>query len=71
MLVLVYHLQKNKERIQKFKEAVDLWYIYQSKLDKAGMTYGDFNDLTRRTTSDEILHDKAFNIYKSPKYYGY
>ena len=27
--------------------------------------------LTRRTASDEILRDKAFNIAKHPKYDGY
>ena len=35
------------------------------------MAYGDFKDLTRRTASDKILHDKAFNIAKNPKYNGY
>ena len=35
------------------------------------MAYGDFKDFTRRTASDEILRDKAFNIAKSPKYDGY
>ena len=25
------------------------------------MAYGDFKDLRRRTTSDKVLHDKAFN----------
>ena len=30
------------------------------------MAYGDFKDLTRRTASDEILRDKAFNITKNP-----
>ena len=35
------------------------------------MAYGDFKDLTRRTGSDKILHDKAFNIAKNPKYDGY
>ena len=35
------------------------------------MVYGDFKDLTRRTASDKILHDKAFNIDKNPKYDGY
>ena len=57
---------KNKERMQKFKETGDSRYIYQNELDKAcfqhEMTYGDFKDLTRRTASDKILHDKAFNI---------
>ena len=35
------------------------------------MAYGDFKDLTRRTASDKILHDKAFNIAKNPKHDGY
>ena len=35
------------------------------------MTYGDFKDLTRRTASDKILREKAFNITKSLKYDGY
>ena len=35
------------------------------------MTYGDFIDLTRRTTYDKILRDKAFNITKNLKYDGY
>ena len=30
-----------------------------------------YKDLTRRTTSDKILRDKAFNIAKNPKYDGY
>ena len=66
---------KNKERIQKFKETGDTSYIYKNKLDKAcfqhDMAYGDFKDLKRRTASDKILRDKAFNIAKSPKYDGY
>ena len=35
------------------------------------MTYGNFEDLTRRTASDKILHDKTFNIAKKLKYNGY
>ena len=35
------------------------------------MVYGVFKDLTRRTASDKILRDKAFNIAKNPKYDGY
>ena len=69
--MLVDHLQKNKERIQKFKETGDSRYIYQNELDKAcfqhDMAYGDFKDLTRRIASDKILRDKAFNIAKNPK----
>ena len=35
------------------------------------MTHGDFKDLTIKTASDKILHDKAFNIAKNPKHDGY
>ena len=35
------------------------------------MAYGDFKDLKRRTASNKILADKAFNIAKNPKYDGY
>ena len=35
------------------------------------MAFGDFKDLTRRTASDKILRDKAFNIAKNPKHDGY
>ena len=35
------------------------------------MAYGDFEDLTRRTASDKILHDKAFHIAKNPKHDEY
>ena len=65
---------KNKERIQKFKETGDTSYIYKNEIDKARfhyeMAYGDFKDLKRRTCSDKILRDKAFNIAKNPKYDG-
>ena len=33
--------------------------------------YPDFKDLTRRTASDKILRDEAFNFAKSPKHDGY
>ena len=35
------------------------------------MAYGDFKDLARRTAPDKVLRDKAFNIAKTSKYYGY
>ena len=34
------------------------------------MAYGDFKGL-KRTFSDKVLRDKAFNIAKNPKYDGY
>ena len=66
---------KNKERIKKFKETGDTNYIYKNELDKAcfqhNMAYGDFKDLARRTDSDKVLRDKAFNFAKNPQYDGY
>ena len=35
------------------------------------MAYGDFKDLRRRTASDKVLRDKAFNITKNPQNDGY
>ena len=66
---------RNKERIQKFEETGDTSYIYKNELDKAcfqhDMAYGNFKDLARRTFSDKILSDKAFNIANNPIYDGY
>ena len=65
----------NKRRIQKYQEKGDRSYIYKRELDKAcfqhDMAYGDFKDIARRTASDKVLWDKAFNIAKNPKYDGY
>ena len=35
------------------------------------MANGDFKDLTTRTDSDKIMHNKAFNIRKSSEHDGY
>ena len=35
------------------------------------MTYGDSKDLPKRTASDKVLCDKAFNVAKNLKYRGY
>ena len=57
---------KNKEKIQKFNETRDTSYIYKNEIDNAcfqhDMAYGDFKDLKRRTFSDKVSRDKAFNI---------
>ena len=73
--MLVDYSLKNKERIKKIKEAGDSRYFYQNKLDKAcfknKIAYGDFKDLNRRTATDRVLRDKAFNIAKNLKYNEY
>ena len=61
---------KNKEIIEKIKETRDSRYVYQNKLDKHDMAYGDFKDLPKRTAAVTVFHDKAFNIAKDPRY-GY
>ena len=35
------------------------------------MAYGNYKGLARRTVSDKILRDRAFNIAANPKYDGY
>ena len=66
---------KNKKRIQKFKETGYSKYIDQNELDKScfqhDISYGDFKDLPRRTTSNKVFCDKEFNIAKNPKYDSY
>ena len=65
-------ITKSKERIQKLKETGDSLYICQKKLDKTCfqhyMGYGDIKDVPRRTTSDKIFLDKAFDIARNPKH---
>ena len=50
-------------------------YIYKNYLDKAcfqhDMAYGKYKDLERRTQSDKVLKDKAFEIANNSKYDGY
>ena len=57
------------------KETGDSRYICQNKWCKAylqhDMAYGDFKDLTRRTTAEKVLRYKTFNTAKNPKYDGY
>ena len=68
---------KNKVRIKELKkQQQEIQNIFtKNKLHKAcfqyDMAYGDFKDLARRTASDKILREKAFNTAKNPKYDGY
>ena len=66
---------KHKQRIQKFMQTGDTNYIYKYELDKAcfahDATYSDSKGLTKRTVTDKVLRDKAFNIAKDPKYDGH
>ena len=68
------HLQKKRQRIQKFEETGDSKYIYQKKLGKAcfqhDIAYGAYKDLLRRTVSDKVLFSEAFAIASNLKYDG-
>lgn len=35
------------------------------------MAHGAYNNLVRRTASDEVLRDKAFEVASNPKYGRY
>ena len=66
---------KNKERIEQLIQTGNTDFIYKNELDKAcfqhDMAYGKAKYLVRRTQSDKVLRDKAFNIASDPKYDGY
>ena len=67
---------KNKERIEKIMQTGNTNYIHKNDLDKAcfqhNIAYGKFKDLAKRTQSDKVLTDKAFQIAeKKTKYDGY
>ena len=66
---------KHRERIKKFRETGDLNYTYKNELDKAcfvhDRAYFDSKDLAKRTISDKILKDRAYELAINPKYDGY
>ena len=66
---------KNEDRIQKFKQTGDSRYIYIKELNKTcfqrDIASGNFKDLKRRISADNVLGDKVFNIARNPKYDGY
>ena len=66
---------RNKERIEKFIQSGNVDFIYKNELDKAcfqhDMAYGKSKNLAKRTQSDKVLRDKAFEIASNPKYDGY
>ena len=57
---------KHRERIRKIRETGNLKHFYRNKLDKACFDYeaAYFNskDLAKKTISDKILKDRAYEI---------
>ena len=74
-LVFVDHSLKAKKKLQQFKETVDSQNICENDLDKTcfqhDIAYEAYKYLTRKTASDKILRDKAFDIAKNPKFDRY
>ena len=66
---------KHCERIQKFRETVNLKYLYRNELGKAcfahDAAYSDSKHLAKRTVSDKILKDRAYEIARNRRYDGY
>ena len=57
-------------KVQKFRETGILKHIYRNELDKAcfahDAAYSDSKDLAKRTVSDKILKDRAYEIAINP-----
>ena len=72
---LVRPFTKHRVRIQKCREKGNLKHIYRNKLDKACFShdaaYSHSKDLAKRTISDNILKDKAYEIAINCNYDGY
>ena len=66
---------KNSERIQKFRGTGNSRHSYRNELDKACLAhdsaYSDSKDLAKRTISDKILKDRAYEIARNHKYDEY
>ena len=63
------------KRIQKFKEAGNLKYLYRNELGKAcfahDAAYSDSKDLVKSTISDKILKERANEIPRNYVYDSY
>ena len=68
-------LTKHRARIQKFRETGNLKHLYRNELDKAcfvhDTAYSDNKDLAKRTISDKILKDRAYEIARNQNCDGY
>ena len=66
---------KHRERIQKFRETGNLKHLCRNELDKTCFaheaTYSDSKDLAKRTISDKILKDRAYEIARNRNYGGH
>ena len=66
---------KQRKRIQKFRETGNLKHSDRNKLHKAccahDETHSNSKDLAKRTTSDKVVSDRAYEIARNRAYGGY
>ena len=66
---------KHRKRIQNFRETGNLKHLCRSELDKARFAHdaacSNCKDLAKRTISDKILKDRAYEIAKDRGYDEY
>ena len=59
-------ITRHRERTQKFIEKCNLKHLYRNELGKAcfahDATYSDSKDLAKKTISNKILKDRAYEI---------
>ena len=68
-------ITQHRERIQKFRETVDLSCIYNNELEKSCFGHdsacSDCKDLPKRIVSDSVFKGRAYEIAMNPKCDGY
>ena len=68
------HFTKHRERIQKFREIGNSKHLHRNELDKICFAYDaaypHSKDLAKKTVSDKILKDTAYENARNPKYNG-
>ena len=61
--------------MQQFREIGSLKHLYRNELDKACFThhatYSDSKEIAKRTISDKILRNRAYEIARNRNYDGY
>ena len=73
LIALVDHLLKTRKEFKNLKKQEIQAIFAKTNLIRHAfnLAYMDSKDLARKTASDKVLIDKAFNIAKNPKYDGY
>ena len=67
------HLLKIKKEFRNLQkhDTQNIFHVLDKPYFQHDMAYKDFKDLAKRTASDKVLRDKAFNIDKNLNYDGY